>query len=333
MKKMSYILMFAVVLGASGCASMDQSRAMNANYNPKDYVPANAVTASQSHSNIEISKMPKYKSNTISGTAFGFSSSPEIMAAYKKFMKTGQADNIRGDAFVTLAYNAYSRPVIQCSVGQVCQIELEKNETINAIALGDTKRWMSDKIYTGKPHDGSWIVLIKPTVLNIATNLTITTDQRTYNFGIVSQVGESPIVNFWYPHEMANKMISNQAIEKAQSDQEDQNTLSSNNLNGTYMDVNNLNFNYGLSGDKALWSPSQVFDDGSKTFIRMPPMVDRTNFPVLYIYRNNKKQMINYRYKRPYIILDGLFLKAALISGSGDHKTEVDIINKNFKSA
>jgi len=97
------------------------------------------------------------------------------------------------------------------------------------------------------------------------------------------------------------------------------------------MDVNNLNFNYELEGDNPPWTPDQVFDDGNKTFIRMPTITDRTDLPVLYIYKNGAQAMVNYRYKRPYMIVDGLFWKAAMISGKGSNKVEVDILNKNFK--
>lgn len=315
----------------SGCSSMNQTRSMHMGYEPSSYIPANALQNKSAGDAVKIPKMPTVQNANIV-SAFGFTESPEIRAAYKKYMTTGKAESIRGDGFVTLSYNAYNRPIIQCAPLQTCQIELQKNETINAVALGDTKRWITDKIYTGKPGDGSWIVLIKPTKTGIATNLTIATDKRTYNLGLVSQQGESPIVNFWYPSEMAKQMITTAQMRKDQLNQASSNVISSSNdSDGTYMDVNNLNFNYALSGDKPVWAPSQVFDTGSKTFVRLPPMVDRTTLPLLFIQRNGEQQMINYRYKRPYLIVDGLFAKGLLVSGSGKNKTQVNIINNNFK--
>ena len=321
-------------------------------YNPDHYIPANALKNERPGDKVKIPSMPNDKGleNLIVNDSYN---SPELKKVFQEYMSSGDSKSIKGDGFITLPYNKYKRPIIECAPLQVCQIKLEENEVLNDVAIGDSLRWIHEKIYQGTAENGSWIIILKPTEYGIATNASITTNKRIYNLGLLSAKQgksiESPMVDFWYPSEMAEHVISNAEIKKARLNEAGSNVLSSSSANnpGTYTDVKNLNFNYSLSGDTPEWKPAQVFDDGNKTFIRMPPMIDRVNLPILYIFKNDKEEMINYRYKRPYIIYDGLFDKAVLISdveeGSlfgrifgglfgtdAPHKTEVDIVNNNF---
>jgi type IV secretory pathway VirB9-like protein len=52
--------------------------------------------------------------------------------------------------------------------------------------------------------------------------------------------------------------------------------------------------------------------------------------PVLYLANNKAMQMVNYRYKQPYFIVDALFSRAWLISGKGREQVRVEIINQNM---
>ena len=85
-----------------------------------------------------------------------------------------------------------------------------------------------------------------------------------------------------------------------------------------------------IDGSYRSGEPRLIFDDGGKTYIQMPPMSERVDLPILYILRNSQKQLVNYRYKRPYYIIDGLFKTAYLISGKGSHQVKVIIRNRNF---
>lgn len=324
-KHLLLVVLSALLL--TGCAK--KAMPTQTDYNPSDFIPANAVTNTDPGDNVPIPRV-KMQANGVL-TSASFTSSPALKAAYQHFIHTGVAQAVKGDGFITLPFNPYKRPIIQCAPLLTCQIVLQKNEIINGISLGDTERWKIAKMFEGKAGDGSWIVLLKPTQINIASNLTITTDKRIYNFGVVSKAGEAPIINFWYPNEMAQNSISLSKLKRQAVRANSQNVLSSSTSTSTYMNVNKMNFNYTLSGNTPPWTPSQVFDDGNKTFMRMPAITGRMNLPVLYTYRNGTQALVNYRYKRPYIIVDGLFWKAALISGKGNNKVEVDILNNNFK--
>ena len=63
----------------------------------------------------------------------------------------------------------------------------------------------------------------------------------------------------------------------------------------------------------------------------MPAMAARTELPVLYISRNHEKQLVNYRYRAPYFMLDSLFERAYLIAGTGRKQTKVIIDNQKVQ--
>ena len=61
-------------------------------------------------------------------------------------------------------------------------------------------------------------------------------------------------------------------------------------------------------------SPDAVFDDGLKTYIRMPSRFSET--PALYILLDKKETLTNYRVKGRYYIVDRLFDRAYLKIGT-----------------
>jgi type IV secretion system protein VirB9 len=90
-----------------------------------------------------------------------------------------------------------------------------------------------------------------------------------------------------------------------------------------------MNFNYQITGDPAI-RPLMVFDDGSKTFIRMNPEVQHRQLPILVaIGRDGKGEMLNYRVKNDLYIADRLFDRAALILGANKKSQRVEIRRGN----
>ena len=67
-------------------------------------------------------------------------------------------------------------------------------------------------------------------------------------------------------------------------------------------------------GAKVDWKPEAVFDDGTKTYIRMPSRFSET--PAFYIILDKKETMTNFRVKGRYYIVDRLFDKAYLKIGA-----------------
>ncbi len=66
----------------------------------------------------------------------------------------------------------------------------------------------------------------------------------------------------------------------------------------------------------------QVFDDGRKTYIRFPPAMLTREAPALFVLSStNETQLVNYRVKNEYYVVDRLIEAAEL--RVGQQKQEV----------
>lgn len=75
-----------------------------------------------------------------------------------------------------------------------------------------------------------------------------------------------------------------------------------------------LNKNYTLSGDKsAAFAPSQIYDDGSHVYIRIPN-ISLQNAPAFYLVNSTGElELVNFRIKDDTYIVEGLFFHGALV--------------------
>jgi type IV secretion system protein TrbG len=260
-------------------------------------------------------------------TTFSLQSHPKVMAAYQQFRHHGVAKTIKGDGFVTYPYDPYSKPIIACAPLNLCTIQLEAGEVVNDISLGDGANWLVSTALVGDSERGSYQINIKPKQFDLATDIAIATNKRNYHLGLVSQHSvEAEVVNFYYPQDSLQEAIQ----QARQHFKQEQNTIKID--SGTHTNLSQLNFNYQVRGHKPAWRPTRVFDDGQKTFIKMPAITKNFELPVLYLIRNQEKQLVNYRYQEPYYVIDGLFEKAYLIAGKGSKQTRVIINNVTFNS-
>src|SRR6185295_6726852 len=70
-------------------------------------------------------------------------------------------------------------PTLTCAPLNICSIDLQAGETIQDIAAGDPVRWQIATATSGEPSTPHLIV--KPTEFDLATNLFVTTQKRTYS--------------------------------------------------------------------------------------------------------------------------------------------------------
>lgn len=239
---------------------------------------------------------------------FNLSEDPKVIQAYKEYSKKGIAKNITGKGVEIIAYNPYSQPTIQCAPLHLCVIQLENGEKINNIDIGDSINWLISTSNVGTQENGSYQITLKPKATKLATDLIITTTKRTYNIALVSlEEATTRILSFYYPEDTFKENLK-----KLSS----QNNQDNNILTTTNIDINNINFNYTISAEKYAIAPVRAFDDGTHTLLEMPNSITENNLPVLYLNNNDKQELVNYRYKHPYYIIDGLFQKAALISAN-----------------
>ena len=84
----------------------------------------------------------------------------------------------------------------------------------------------------------------------------------------------------------------------------------------TGLDLTALRFRYRIEGDTPPWRPRNAFDDGSKVYIAFPERIDQGEMPPLFVLgEGGKAELVNYRVRRNYYIVDRLFAAAELRLG------------------
>jgi type IV secretory pathway VirB9-like protein len=84
-----------------------------------------------------------------------------------------------------------------------------------------------------------------------------------------------------------------------------------------------INFSYRITVEKGkpLWVPLQIFDDGRKTFIRFPTAMLNREAPALFVLSStNEIQLVNYRVKNDFYVVDRLVERAELRVGQKDQE-------------
>ena len=71
--------------------------------------------------------------------------------------------------------------------------------------------------------------------------------------------------------------------------------------------------------------PIRAFDDGSHVYIQMPPRMKSSEAPALLVDAGSGTQMVNYRVKGNYYVVDRLVTDAILVSGVGRDQDRVTI--------
>ena len=91
------------------------------------------------------------------------------------------------------------------------------------------------------------------------------------------------------------------------------------------VDISRLRFRYAIEGDNPPWRPVSAFDDGSKVYIEMPSGIAQGEAPPLFVIGpEGDGQLVNYRVRQNYYIVDRLFAAAELRMG-GEHQQTVRI--------
>lgn len=201
--------------------------------------------------------------------------------------------------------------MIYAALNHVVDVQLQPGESLTGrIVAGDTHRWEVGTVIDGAGANITTHVLIKPKQAGIETNFLIVTDRHSYR--LYAQSNDDffiPTVGWAYPEE---EMAKSQQIRKEQQ-----------RLDGMVaapaIIAANLNFKYKIKPDRKYpWTPVRAFDDGNKTYIQMSPEMKSSEAPVLFIKDGEKLNLVNYRIKGEYYIVDRLFGEGELRSGKKD---------------
>ena len=231
---------------------------------------------------------------------------------------------VRGpDGSIRFLFGA-QQPAIVCAVLQVCDVELQAGEQVNAIHVGDTARWTIEPAITGSGANEVQHLIIKPMDVGLDTSLIVTTNRRTYALRLRSHRTEfMPRVSFAYTEEAVAKW---EDLKHRETRQKQDRTLPA---TGEYL--GDLSFAYDVTGHAA-WKPVRVYNDGRKTIIQMPSTLGQTEAPTLLVVRKDgsiltdtEPAVVNYRVQGDRYIVDTVFDKAILIGGVGSGQDRVTI--------
>lgn len=196
-------------------------------------------------------------------------------------------------------YRLYAAP------DEVTDIALQPGEALSSISAGDTVRWVVGDTTSGAGKDRCVHVLVKPFAPGLKTNLVIMTDRRSYHLELESTAHTSMAAISWtYPQdELAALQQQNREADAAAPIAEN-------------VALADLHFRYTISGDHPPWRPVRAFDDGSKVYIEFPKRIDQGEAPPLFVVgRQGGSQLVNYRVRGNYYIVDRLFAAAELRLG------------------
>ncbi|WP_291718823.1 P-type conjugative transfer protein TrbG [Magnetospirillum sp. 64-120] len=216
-------------------------------------------------------------------------------------------------------YQVYAAP------GQVTDIALQEGEQLvgsGPVAVGDTVRWIIGDTESGTGTAKKIHILVKPTRPDIKTNLVINTDRRTYHLELRATAKTYLASVSWaYPED---QLI---ALRRQNQEAEAHQPIASG------IDITTLNFRYAIDGDSVPWKPLRTFDDGKKVYIEFPSGIAQGEMPPLFVVGpTGSGDLVNYRVRRNYLIIDRLFAAAELRMGDGDSERRVRISRTDGKS-
>ena len=235
-------------------------------------------------------------------------------AARMQPVRNGFINAVQVYPFVVGAlYQVYAAP------GQVTDIALQPGEQLvgaGPVAAGDTVRWIVGDTLSGSGQAAQVHILVKPTRPDLQTNLVINTNLRTYHMELRStEKTYMASVSWQYPQDQLIALRRQNA----------QAALTQPVASG--VDISKLNFRYAIEGDSAPWRPLRAFDDGNKVYIEFPSGIGQGEMPPLFVIGSSgNSELVNYRARQNYYVVDRLFAAAELRLGDKDSEKRVRIV-------
>lgn len=217
-------------------------------------------------------------------------------------------------------YTVLARP------GAVTDLELAPGERAEAMAIGDSVRWLIQRT----PSD----IFIKPVASGLYTSATLVTNYHRYQLLLVSVPAGAP----WYQSIRwdSREFVAGPAALLAFGKDSDLPAPESGVPGGTAGEasvtdgpaaasaarlhilqlLSQTDMNYEISG-KAAWKPVRVFELDGKTYLEFPPYAQSQNLPALFVRGTVDEhfQIANYAVRGRYMIYPHLFQEAELRLG------------------
>jgi type IV secretion system protein VirB9 len=216
----------------------------------------------------------------------------------------------------TYTYNPTTLYAVTTAPERVTDLALQPGERLTVQpTAGDAARWVisvADPVVGEEPAQHVFLQPLRP---GIVTNLTLTTNRRSYHLELSSATdGRYTAAVAWkYPLDDAER--HRQEVARLEAERQSATAVA---------ELDALRFDYRIeatSGSPS-WKPTAVFDDGQKTFIRFREPVSPTRAPLLFVLRAGEVKTatyVNYRIKGDLYVLDRVITAAELrLSEDGD---------------
>jgi len=196
-------------------------------------------------------------------------------------------------------YRLYTAPE------RLSEVALQPGETLISVAAGDTARWVIGDTTSGSGAARRTHILVKPSAVGLRTNLVITTDRRLYRVEVESNARSAMAGIAWtYPQDTLLALRRAEAAAVAAQPVAEGVTVEA------------LNFAYSIEGDEPSWRPIRAFDDGRQVFIQFPASLAQGEAPPLFVVgKGGRTELVNYRLRGRYYVVDRLFAAAELRLG------------------
>ena len=227
-------------------------------------------------------------------------------------------------------------PRLQCVPYRACVVALEPGETILGRALGDTARWQwVELIGSGsRPY-----VMVKPREFDLLTNAAIVTDRRLYRVELVApgkpkaaqEVPYDSLVSFWYPDDWAKAETAKIEANAVRLAADSASRALDEPLVG---DLTGLQFDYGFDRPfrRALpWKPLLVFDDGARTYVRLPRQAISEAPPLVFGTIAGKATPLEARVagkQGDWLVIPTVSARLRLVVGTGREQRSLTVINR-----
>lgn len=217
-------------------------------------------------------------------------------------------------------YQVYTAP------SKITDIALEPGEQFvgsGPVAAGDTVRWIIGDTESGTGATRRIHILVKPTRSDLRTNLVINTDRRTYHVELRSADRTYMASVSWsYPQNERVVLQEKNGADAASAVAEQ-----------VLPSLETLNFRYRIAGDDPPWKPIRAVDDGRQVFIEFPAGIAQGEMPPIWIIGSDGgAELVNYRVRGRYMVVDRLFAGAELRLG-GKRQKRVRIIRTDGKKS
>jgi type IV secretory pathway VirB9-like protein len=204
-------------------------------------------------------------------------------------------------------YTRHAPPLtLDLSSKDAVDLALARGETIDGVSLGDSEQFMPAPIMSALPH-----LILKCKVPGTdTTGAVYVSSGRIYRLHLRCRDKTTlDAVSYYYPEQLLALMHAADAAPATPPQQADPiaPTVSQDRINRAYK----------IDGPANIpWRPIAAMDDGTRVWIELP----KTTSPIAPVLTIDGGQLANYRMRNQYMVIDALFNRAQLASGS-DHVT------------